>query len=763
MLGSRMIDLIPDLTHLHNRMTGRLSGMFHSFSPDSWRLLTGRNNSETSMQASCSEDEEQSDLVLNIPTLYCAVRPGGHRPQYKEAVQSQELPECQDEVFVARLSSCPGKQENDIVLAAVFDGHGTHGGAAARLAANFLFDSVADRADVRSLLSSPTLCRNDLEHAAEALCCELQEKLCEHIPSAELSGTTACFALVHEPTKRLFVANVGDSRAVLARKRADGDVDLLWASTPHKPEHRTEMDRIQRSGGRVQQERSHIDGSAYGPYRVFRREGARTIPVPGLAMSRSLGDLQAHAVGVNSLPSSFYHVVEDSDAFLVLATDGVWDVMEPEEVVDFVHYFSRKPSGGLSPAQALTLEALSRWKGRPRMPSKIDDIAAVIIPLPAFAENPEPEDGVVSFKVITDSCASCNAEANTPEVLKQARTLLMLPPNIDFCHFHQEGRGEAVPPPQGLKTVGLSDFTKGCLNRARSVPAPFPGAKQGRSKVGMSKSRSCAPSAADVYQEVIPEDAPADLITDIGLGNHWLLRKIPPIITVIPKAEQERRQRLLQAQAMESESPAEPPASEFARVRFAETPSGDDCRSSSEFSDSEVLTPMQILEARAATGDSQSSDGTNWEGCVRNGRPHTSPGLASTGSSESTLKSTSSCPEFQPEAPPAAPRGVPESAGGTKVPPRYPEVASRSSDDLLVGSLCSACSLDDPSTEHRVHGAPSALLHVYSGLVKSQSGRVCSWDDPSTENRVHGSPSALFYLNSGASSMSFDGACLLED
>ena len=49
--------------------------------------------------------------------------------------------------------------------------------------------------------------------------------------------------------------------------------------------------------------------------------------LPGLAMSRSLGDVLAHSVGVSSIPEVTEYVVNELDKFVVIATDGVWEFL----------------------------------------------------------------------------------------------------------------------------------------------------------------------------------------------------------------------------------------------------------------------------------------------------------------------------------------------------------------------------------------------------------------------------------------------------
>jgi serine/threonine protein phosphatase PrpC len=49
--------------------------------------------------------------------------------------------------------------------------------------------------------------------------------------------------------------------------------------------------------------------------------------MPGLAMSRSLGDLLAHTVGVSSLPEVISYQVGIDDKFIVIGSDGVFEFL----------------------------------------------------------------------------------------------------------------------------------------------------------------------------------------------------------------------------------------------------------------------------------------------------------------------------------------------------------------------------------------------------------------------------------------------------
>ena len=74
------------------------------------------------------------------------------------------------------------------------------------------------------------------------------------------------------------------------------------------------------------------DDGVDGPARVWLGH----MDVPGLAMSRSLGDAVAHSAGVSSEPEFFEYEFNKGreDLVLVMASDGLWEFMSDQEVMD---------------------------------------------------------------------------------------------------------------------------------------------------------------------------------------------------------------------------------------------------------------------------------------------------------------------------------------------------------------------------------------------------------------------------------------------
>jgi Leucine-rich repeat (LRR) protein/serine/threonine protein phosphatase PrpC len=145
----------------------------------------------------------------------------------------------------------------------------------------------------------------------------LNDRLREAIkaqPMMRHCGTTGVLCLFME--KQLWVANVGDSRAVLCR-----DGKAMRLSYDHKP--LDEEERIRALDGYVVSIRSKSTGEV-----VHRVNGQ-------LAVSRSIGDLYMHP-WVTDKPYIDSVELGDADDFLIIACDGVWDEVGDQDAVDLV-------------------------------------------------------------------------------------------------------------------------------------------------------------------------------------------------------------------------------------------------------------------------------------------------------------------------------------------------------------------------------------------------------------------------------------------
>lgn len=151
-------------------------------------------------------------------------------------------------------------------------------------------------------------------------------------------GTTACIVMVL-PDK-IITANVGDSRAILFSRGMTHDL-----SKDHKPSDASELDRIMRNGGFVTQPHQ-----TDGVHRVMGR----------LSLSRALGDWDLRPY-VSAASDVTLHERSPHDAFVVIASDGIWDVMSSDEVA--THIDDVLTSGGKPKAALEGVLAESRRRG----------------------------------------------------------------------------------------------------------------------------------------------------------------------------------------------------------------------------------------------------------------------------------------------------------------------------------------------------------------------------------------------------------------
>ena len=217
------------------------------------------------------------------------------------------------------LLSLPGNLK-DWSFFAVYDGH-----AGSRVSA-YCADQL-----IRSITANEALCgsngnelkdlKGDEEVVKQAIrqgfldLDETLRKLPEVINGEDKSGSTVVCVLISP--KHIYFANCGDSRVVLSRSGK-----LAFSTQDHKPINPIEKERIQNAGGSVMIQR--VNGS--------------------LAVSRALGDFEYKNVAnkgqceqlVSPEPEIFVEDRSADDEFLVLACDGVWDVMSNEELCDFV-------------------------------------------------------------------------------------------------------------------------------------------------------------------------------------------------------------------------------------------------------------------------------------------------------------------------------------------------------------------------------------------------------------------------------------------
>ncbi|XP_077683307.1 integrin-linked kinase-associated serine/threonine phosphatase 2C isoform X1 [Eretmochelys imbricata] len=193
---------------------------------------------------------------------------------------------------------------------AVFDGHG--GVRASKFAAQNLHQNLIrkfPKGEVVSVEKTVKRCLLDsFKHTDE----EFLKQASSQKPAWKDGSTATCVLAVDNI---LYIANLGDSRAILCRYNEESQKHTaLSLSKEHNPTQYEERMRIQKAGGNVR------DGRVLGV----------------LEVSRSIGDGQYKRSGVISVPDIKRCQLTHNDRFIMLACDGLFKVFSPEEAVNFI-------------------------------------------------------------------------------------------------------------------------------------------------------------------------------------------------------------------------------------------------------------------------------------------------------------------------------------------------------------------------------------------------------------------------------------------
>lgn len=276
----------------------------------------------------------------------------------------------------------------DVTFCGVFDGHGPHGHLVARKVRDALplkLASFLQSFDSKHNGSTANCCGGDkkldvvdpdkdggMEDKVDYLWREaflksykaMDKELRSH-PNLDCfcSGSTA-ITLVKQGSN-LFMGYIGDSRAIMASKDSNDSMVAVQLTVDLKPDLPKEAERIKRCKGRV---------FALQDEPEVQRVWLPFDDAPGLAMARAFGDFCLKEYGVISVPEFSHHILTERDKFIVLASDGVWDVLSNEEVIEIV---SSAPTRA-SAARILVDSAAREWKTK-YPTSKMDDCAVVCL------------------------------------------------------------------------------------------------------------------------------------------------------------------------------------------------------------------------------------------------------------------------------------------------------------------------------------------------------------------------------------------------
>ncbi|CAI7729696.1 unnamed protein product [Closterium sp. NIES-53] len=271
-----------------------------------------------------------------------------------------------------------------------------------------------------------------VERAFRRAFLEMDDELRSH-PHVDghVSGSTAVVAALLG--RRLVVASIGDSRAVLAYRckaghAAPGTAPAINGmqckplTNDHKCSVASERKRIEQAGGRVQAS----EHEPWTPRIWLPRERS-----PGLVPSRAFGDFVVKDYGVIAEPDILIRHLTSEDEFIILASDGLWDVMTPQEAMSAVLAAPTRQTA----ARHLISHARSLWAAK-HQSVRPDDCTAVVLFLPEFAPS-----GLLSGSALPHSGPLSSTPLSGPlsSSTPYSGPLSSIPHSAPLSSFHSPG------------------------------------------------------------------------------------------------------------------------------------------------------------------------------------------------------------------------------------------------------------------------------------------------------------------------------------
>ncbi|KAE8702361.1 putative protein phosphatase 2C 65 [Hibiscus syriacus] len=292
--------------------------------------------------------------------------------------------------------------EKNVFFCGVFDGHGPSGHKVARHVCDALplklskMHQPQHRHRGCAKDSEKDNCHKQWEADFIKAFEELDEDLImEESLDSYCSGATAVTLVKQD--HHLIISNLGDSRAILATRDNRNQLIPVQLTVDLKPSLQSEAERIKKHSGRV-----------------FAMEVEPNVPriwmpdqdCPGLAMSRAFGDFCLKDNGLISTPQVFYRTLTPKDEFVVMATDGVWDVLSNNEVIQIVSSVKRQSIA----AKVLVYYAVQAW--RTKYPgSKVDDCAVVCL----FLKKRPPPTATSTSGALSDVSMQTTSIVDVPD------------------------------------------------------------------------------------------------------------------------------------------------------------------------------------------------------------------------------------------------------------------------------------------------------------------------------------------------------------
>ena len=256
----------------------------------------------------------------------------------------------------------------------VLDGHGEHGHYVSQFVSRFIFNSIKNNPTIKKCTSTEEIYEKIIPNnykLIENIFLDADMQIRKEKFDYRTSGTT-CIIII-QLNQKIICANVGDSRAIIVHNKGKNllkESEIFPLSQDFKPDLPEERKRIYECGGVVEKAPDDNDEED-GPYRVYMRGE----DFPGLAMSRSIGDIDSKNIGVIPNPQFIEYNINEETKYMIVCSDGIWEFMSNEKVMEIANkYYLDSDSKGL--CQCLYETSVKYWN---EAHCFLDDITAVAV------------------------------------------------------------------------------------------------------------------------------------------------------------------------------------------------------------------------------------------------------------------------------------------------------------------------------------------------------------------------------------------------
>ncbi|KAB2608104.1 protein phosphatase 2C 68 [Pyrus ussuriensis x Pyrus communis] len=305
--------------------------------------------------------DEVDDSSLEDPLLWCRSLDRHSYGEFSFAVvQANEVIEDHSQVETGR----------DATFVGVYDGHG--GPDASRFINDHLFLNLMRHAREKGTISEDIL-RSAFSSTEDGFL-TLVRRTCGIKPLMAAIGSCCLVGVIWRGT--LFVANLGDSRAVIG---SIGRSNKIAAEQLNR-EHNASMEEVRQELRSLHPDDSHIVVMKHGVWRikgiiqVSRSIGDAYLKRPEFSLDPTFPRFHLpEPLGrpvLTAEPSVCARVLQPNDKFVIFASDGLWEHMTNQEAVEIVH---NNPRAGI--AKRLLKTALSEAARKREM--RYDDLKKV--------------------------------------------------------------------------------------------------------------------------------------------------------------------------------------------------------------------------------------------------------------------------------------------------------------------------------------------------------------------------------------------------